>query len=116
MIIGDKIMSFLLKERMAKKEMRVKTHYECCVCGDMLAPYFLGELTPTECGWKRIDRRHWLCHQCFYHYYAREKDREKSLEPTWEQWQEEVEVIRKETLAAIKEKDREYYEKHFATD
>lgn len=115
-LMWNKIVVFFIERKekyITKKEKQTKTHYECCVCGDILVPYFMNDPTPTECGWKKIDGRYWLCHQCFYHSYAREKDRDKSWEYTWEQWQGTVEENRKLAFAAIKKKDESYYYEWF---
>lgn len=109
------------EERKIKNERTTKIHYECCVCGYMLAPYFTeDDYGPTNCGWHIVQNEfskkwnRWVCHKCADHGYAREKERNETYrELTWEEWQDEVEKCNAEIKTAIKNKDKKYYEERF---
>lgn len=100
-----------------------KTHYQCCVCGKIEAPYFKddpyyrGPIT-DDYGWYRLDKKKyncWICHHCSCHGFSdtnTEVPREKR-EPTWDEWQEYVGTSNEKVLSLIKEKDPEYYEYWF---
>ena len=96
------------------KDSRRKTHYECCVCGKLEAPYFDDIFKGSmrwDYGWYKLDRgRRWICHHCVDHGYA-----PLSIgEPTFEEWQKEVVTpTRNRIRELIKTKDIAYYNTHY---
>ena len=100
-----------------------KTHYECCVCGNIEAPYFKddpycrGPIT-DDYGWHKLDNgkyNRWICHRCADHWF---EDSDTTIprnkrESTWDEWQEEVKEHNEKILSLIKAKDPEYYEYWF---
>ena len=102
-----------------------KSHYRCCVCGQIVAPYFETHYhtANTYCslshdyGWHKLKGRYggWVCHHCADHGFSPSSENGKPFdwehprECTWDEWQEYVKENNKQVLQAIKEKDLEYY-------
>lgn len=96
-----------------------KTHYECCVCGNLLAPYFTDkpyQSVKYDYGWHKLDGcNRWICHHCADHSFATEEEKNAIPEDawrdyTWDEWQRFVVIPnRKQVKADIKEKDIDYY-------
>ena len=112
--IHNKIVEPLSRRHDRKK----KTHYECCVCGMLEAPYFYDECKYSsmrwDYGWHKIDGgERWVCHQCADHGYAPIS----VYEPTFEEWQEQfVKPNRQRIRELIKAKDSEYYNECYFYD
>lgn len=94
-----------------------KTHYECCVCGRLEAPYFEDDFKGSvrwDYGWHRLDGgRRWICHHCADHGYAPHSVYEDSFEYWYENF---VVPNRKRVRELIKAKDPEYYDNHYFYD
>ena len=101
-----------------------KAHYTCCVCGEIIAPYFESteedqyNVLTDDYGWHKLDNgkyNRWICHHCADHGYAMSTDERELFEREykWDEWQDIVEDGNKKVLAVIKEKDPEYYEYWF---
>ena len=98
-----------------------KTHYECCVCGLMHAPYFEGQKYSSiryDYGWHKLDDGHrWICHHCADHGFALNAEKDIPIENgmrdyTWDEWQELFVDPNREYIAKlIEEKDPEYYKR-----
>ena len=99
-----------------------KTHYECCVCGNMEAPYFDSDKYCSmkwDYGWHKLQgSNRWICHHCADHGFALNTDQE--IPPwerdfTWDEWQRNVVKPNREyTENLIKEKDPEYYAEYLS--
>ena len=94
-----------------------KTHYECCVCGMLEAPYFDDLLKGSmkwDYGWHKIDGgKRWVCHHCVDHSYAPYSDYEGSFEYWYENF---VMPHRTRVRKLIKTKDPKYYDNHYFYD
>lgn len=82
-----------------------KKHYQCCVCGHMVSPYFDDsyKCSPIyDAGWHKFGGTwpRYICHHCADHGYS---------ETSWDEWQEHVQEWNNKLKKTIKEKDREYY-------
>lgn len=92
-------------------DRKKKTHYECCVCGMIEAPYFYDECKYSsmrwDYGWHKLDGgKRWICHHCADHGYAPLS----AFESTFEEWYKTIaEPQRQRAKALIKEKDPKYY-------
>ena len=97
-----------------------KTHYQCCVCGEIVAPYFEESeeeqynVLTDDYGWHRLDNgkyNRWICHHCADHGYAWSNDTSElpDREYKWEEWEEIVKKNNERILNKIKEKDLDYY-------
>ena len=89
-----------------------KTHYECCVCGELRAPYFedlfQGSLT-WDYGWYKLDDGSWICHHCADHGYAPNL----CYIDSFEYWYDNLVMPhRARVRELIKTKDPEYYNNH----
>ena len=97
---------------------RKKTHYECCVCGMIEAPYFYEDTKYTsmrwDYGWHKLDGgKRWICHHCADHGYAPLS----AVESTFEEWYKTIaEPHRQKVKSLIKEKDPKYYEQCYFYD
>lgn len=88
-----------------------KTHYMCNICGLIEAPFFqendvLRTSISYAYGWykaKRFGHTIWVCHHCSSHIH----------DYPFDEWMQFVKEDNKNTLEMIKEKDLEYYNKHF---
>ena len=95
-----------------------KTHYRCTVCGWIDAPYFTEEKYASitkDMGWHKLDNgkwHRWVCHHCADHGFVSTFENHKDGY-TWDEWQKLVNENNVKVLAAIKEKDPEYYEYWF---
>ena len=98
-------------------DSRKKTHYECCVCGMLEAPYFddLYQLSMKwDYGWHKLDGgKRWICHHCADHGYAPHSVWENSFED-W--YKNTVMPSRVRIRELIKTKDPEYYDNHYFYD
>ena len=94
-----------------RHDRKKKTHYECCVCGMIEAPYFYDDCKYSsmrwDYGWHKLDGgKRWICHHCADHGFAPRS----SFESTFYEWYKDVvEPSRQEVKALIKEKDPKYY-------
>lgn len=97
---------------------RKKTHYQCCVCGKIVAPYFKENeeycVMTDDYGWHKLDNgkwNRWICHCCADHGFAWSDDTTElpNREYKWEEWEKIVKENNKKVLNLIKEKDFEYY-------
>ena len=100
-----------------------KSHYECSVCGQIIAPYFYipwysfdknASSITCDYGWHKFkDSNRWICHHCADHGFAPSSYNGTELSigrgRTWDEWQEYVKKENEQVLDAIKEKDPEYY-------
>lgn len=99
-----------------------KAHYQCCVCGKIVAPYFEDSeeeqynVLTDDYGWHKLDNgkyNRWICHHCADHGFsssdAEGEPYEVPREYTWDEWQNIIEDNNKKVLNAIKEKDPKYY-------
>lgn len=94
-----------------------KAHYQCCVCGEIVAPYFEEEqynVLTDDYGWHKLDNgkyNRWICHHCADHGYACSNDTNElpNREYKWEEWEEIVKKDNERILNKIKEKDPKYY-------
>lgn len=97
-----------------------KTHYQCCVCGEIVAPYFEDSkeeqysVLTDDYGWHKLDNgkyNRWICHHCADHGYAWSGDTNElsDREYKWEEWEEIVKENNERILNKIKEKDLDYY-------
>ena len=99
-----------------------KTHYQCCVCGMIIAPYFETSkekqynVLTDDYGWHKLDNgkyNRWICHHCADHGFspsnAEGEPHEVPREYTWDEWKNIIENNNKKILNIIKEKDPEYY-------
>lgn len=82
-----------------------KKHYECCVCGHIIAPYFDDncKCSPIyDMGWHKFNESwpRYICHHCADHGYSH---------ISWDEWQEYIKEYDEKVLATIKNKDPEYY-------
>ena len=87
-----------------------KRHYECMICGQIIAPFVSGgkdindRTLFDDYGWDRLKNyKWWICHHCMCH----------SHDKSWDEWQEMVECNNNKILALIKKKDPEYYDYWF---
>ena len=101
-----------------RHDRKKKTHYECCVCGMLEAPYFYDGSKYTsmqhDYGWRKLknDPR-WICHHCHSHGCAPLS----KYECTFEEWQEQVvKSQRLRVMTLIKEKDPKYYDECYFYD
>ena len=97
-----------------------KAHYQCCVCGMIVAPYFEApenqyNVLTDDYGWHKLDNgkyNRWICHHCADHGFsssdAKEDTPEQSREFTWDEWKKIVENNNTKMFDIIKEKDPEY--------
>lgn len=87
-----------------------KTHYECCVCGKLEAPYFDDLFKGSmrwDYGWHKLDGgKRWICHHCADHGYSPHSVYEDSFEFWYENF---VMPNRARVRELIKTKDPEYY-------
>lgn len=94
-----------------------KTHYECCVCGRLEAPYFDDKFKGSmrwDYGWHKLNGgKRWVCHKCADHGYAPYVCGESSFEDWYENF---VVPQRVRVRALIKSKDPEYYNNCFFYD
>ena len=102
-----------------------KAHYQCTVCGYIEAPYFTGEKYASmtkDFGWHKFNEgkwSRWVCHHCADHGFSPSSENGKPIdwehprEYTWDEWQTFVDENNHKILAAIKEKDPEYYDYWF---
>ena len=111
-----KIKEYIIRQYYIHK----KSHYECCVCKDLEAPYFddIHKYSLTcDMGWHKLKGKpkRWICHHCAEHGFSSEKDKNKfPRENTWDEWQQiVVQPNKKRLLALIKEKDPVYYANNF---
>ena len=94
-----------------------KTHYECCVCGLIHAPYFEEQHYTSmryDYGWHKIDGgKRWICHHCADHGYS-----PCSIgESTFEEWHEKIVVPQRARVRElIKTKDPDYYNECYFYD
>ena len=97
-----------------------KTHYQCCVCGEIIAPYFKDpeeeqySVLTDDYGWHKLDNgkyNRWICHHCADHGFAWSDDPAEfpNREYKWEEWEEIVKESNERILNKIKEKDLDYY-------
>lgn len=98
-----------------------KAHYQCCVCGMVIAPYFEASeeqynVLTDDYGWHKLDNgkyNRWICHHCADHGFspsdAKGDPHEVPREYTWDEWKNIVEYNNEKIFAIIKEKDPEYY-------
>lgn len=98
-----------------------KAHYQCCVCGMIVAPYFetsekQWSVLTDDYGWHKLDNgkyNRWICHHCADHGFspsdAEGNPHEVPREYTWDEWKNIVEDNNEKVLNIIKEKDPEYY-------
>ena len=95
-----------------------KAHYQCCVCGMIIAPYFeiLEEqhsVLTDDYGWHKLDNskyNRWICHHCADHGFSSSDTKGKPHEAlTWDEWKNIVKYHNEKILDIIKEKDHEYY-------
>ena len=105
--IHNKIIEPLSRRHDRKK----KTHYECCVCGMLEAPYFYDECKYSsmkhDYGWHRLDGgKRWICHHCADHGYFPYTVWGRSFEDWYKNY-----VLPQRTRVGelIKAKDMEYY-------
>lgn len=102
-----------IREPLSRRRNKCKkAHYECCVCGLIVAPYFddkCGKYSSMrwDYGWHKLDGgKRWICHRCADHGFAPRS----SFESTFCEWYKDVvEPSRQEVKALIKEKDPKYY-------
>ena len=93
-----------------------KTYYWCRVCKQLYAPYFednnISKYHPKTCGWGKVDRHSWICHQCLDHGFDTESNRKDNryLEPTWDEWKKYIDQENTRILTLIKNKDPKFYE------
>lgn len=111
-----KIKEYIIRQYYIHK----KSHYECCVCKDLEAPYFDDKYKYSltcDMGWHKLKGKpkRWICHHCADHGYSLEKDKNKfPRENTWDEWQQiVVQPNRERLISLIKEKDYVYYNKYF---
>ena len=94
-----------------------KTHYECCVCGRLEAPYFDDEFKGSmrwDYGWHKLDGgKRWICHRCADHGYSPYVFYEDSFED-W--YNNRVIPNRVQVRELIKSKDPEYYDNCYFYD
>lgn len=103
-----------------------KDHYQCCVCGKIIAPYFESSeeerynVLTDDYGWHKLDNgkyNRWICHHCADHGFspsdAEGEPYEVPREYTWDEWQDIIAPENKKVMDAIKEKDPEYYDYWF---
>ena len=95
-----------------------KSHYQCCVCGTIIAPYFdpyMDNCVPTDdFGWHKLDNgeyNRWICHHCADHGFAWSDDPAEfpNREYKWEEWEKIAKKNKETVMDFIKEKDFEYY-------
>ena len=95
-----------------------KDHYQCCVCGMIVSPYFddMGKCSPTlDMGWHKFNEGKWsrfVCHHCADHGFAPSSyngTERVFRDYTWDEWQDHVKENNDNVLAIIKKKDPEYY-------
>lgn len=95
-----------------------KSHYRCTICGLIEAPYFTGEKYASithDMGWHKFNEgkwSRWVCHHCADHGFISTSE-SRNGGYTWDEWQKFVNEDNTKVLAAIKEKDPEYYEYWF---
>lgn len=96
-----------------RHDRKKKTHYECCVCGMLEAPYFYDGSKYTsmvyDYGWRKLKNDYrWICHHCHCHGFAPLC----KYECTFEEWQEQIVKPQRQTVKElIKTKDPKYYYK-----
>ena len=101
-----------------RHDRKKKTHYECCVCGMIEAPYFYDGRKYSsmryDYGWHKLDGgKRWVCHHCADHGYAPLS----TYESTFEEWQEQnVKLRRQHVRELIKTKDPECYNECYFYD
>ena len=98
-------------------DSRKKTHYECCVCGKLEAPYFDDLFKGSmrwDYGWHKLDNgRRWVCHHCADHSYSPHS----AWGDSFEDWYENTVIpSRVRIRELIKAKDLEYYDNHYFYD
>lgn len=54
-----------LEKRYWSKRYRV---FECYICGQLLVPY-IEHTAPSACGWVKVRKKLYICHQCMEHSY-----------------------------------------------
>ena len=94
-----------------------KTHYECCVCGMLEAPYFEDLFKGSmkwDYGWHKLDGgTRWICHHCADHGYSPCS----VYEDSFEHWYETFVIPRRERIRElIKTKDPKYYNYQYFYD
>lgn len=94
-----------------------KTHYECCVCGKLEAPYFDDLFKGSmrwDYGWHKLDGgKRWICHHCADHGYSPCT----SYGDTFEDWYENFVIPNRDRVRKlIKAKDSQYYDNHYFYD
>lgn len=108
------------------RDKHKKTHYECCVCGHLIAPYFDDRYTYSsvkhDYGWHKLKgENRWICHKCADHGFWPSSDSDIPLEScqrgyTWDEWQDVVAKERVCIRELIKTKDPEYYNDNYFYD
>ena len=112
---------YRMKEYIARQYyIHKKTHYECCVCKHLVAPYFDNAYKFSltyGMGWHKLKGKpkRWICHHCADHGFSLEKNKDKfPRENTWDEWQQiVVQPNKTRLLKLIKEKDPVYYAENF---
>ena len=105
-----------------------KKHYECCVCGRMISPYFDDKCkwSPTyDMGWHKFKDwklTRWICHHCADHGFELSSEASKYIGwenrvgYTWDEWHEIVVKDNNELIDVIKNKDPKYYDYWFGDE
>lgn len=105
-----------------------KAHYECCVCGYIMAPYFdeKHKWSPTyDMGWHKFKDwkcTRWICHHCSDHGFELSSEAAKHIgwegriKYTWDEWHEIITKDNSRLLDVIKNKDPEYYDYWFGDE
>ena len=101
-----------------RHDRKKKTHYECCVCGMLEAPYFYEGTKYTsiryDYGWHKLDGgKRWICHHCADHGFSPVSAHARSFEDWYETF---VVPQRVRVRGLIKTKDPEYYNECYFYD
>jgi hypothetical protein len=116
--LGCDIHNNIVEPISRRHDRKKKTHYECCVCGTLEAPYFYDECEYSsmrwDYGWHKIDGgKRWVCHHCSDHGYSPIT----AFECSFEDWHNNYVVPqRAHVKALIKTKDPEYYDECYFYD